>query len=105
MKTTLVALPAGNAGAPELDQFLGERRAFSRLADSRSAADGECIAKKVNWAQYCTQYLDISKSEANNIIQRFEEFGQSYFDASRLVRISPESYRANAHAVKDKAIE
>jgi hypothetical protein len=94
---------------------LGERRAFSRIADSCSAADAECLRrlrderiyrlKKVNWSQFCTQYLDISKSEANNIIRRFEEFGQSYFDVSRIVRISPESYRAIAHAVRDKSIE
>ena len=115
MKKTLVAMPAGHAGESDLDQLLGERRAFSRIADSCSAADAECIRrmrdermyrlKKVNWSQFCTQYLDISKSEANNIIQRFDEFGDAYFDVSRIVRISPESYRAIAHAVKDKTIE
>jgi hypothetical protein len=108
-------MPAGDAGESELNQLLGERRAFSRVADSCSAADAECLrrmrdermyrTKKVNWSQFCTRYLDISKSEANNIIQRFEEFGQSYFEVSRIVRISPESYRAIAHAVKDKSIE
>ncbi len=107
----LVTTPAGDAGDTELNQLLGERRAFSRVADSCSAADAACLrrmrdermyrSKKVNWPQFCTQYLDISKSEANNIIQRFEEFGQSYFDVSRIVRISPESYRSIAHAVKD----
>jgi hypothetical protein len=108
-------MPAGHAGESELDQLLGERRAFSRVGDSCSAADAECLRrmrderlyrfKKVNWSQFCTQYLDISKTEANCIIRRFEEFGQSYFDVSRIVRISPESYRAIAHAVKDKSIE
>jgi len=62
-------------------------------------------AKKVNWPQFCARYLDISRTEANRIIQRFEEFGQSYFDLSRIVRISPESYRAIAPAVRDKTIE
>lgn len=61
--------------------------------------------KQVTWAQFCVQYLDISRTEANRIIQRFEEFGERYFDVSRIVRISPESYRAIAHAVKDKTIE
>jgi len=111
----LVTTPAGDAGDTELNQLLGERRAFSRIADSCSAADAQRVrrmrdermyrSKKVNWSQFCTQYLDIGKSEANRIIQRFEEFGQSYFDVSRIVRISPESYRAIAHAVKDKTIE
>jgi hypothetical protein len=115
MKKTLVPMPAGHAGESELDQLLGERRAFSRIGDSCSAADAECLRrmrderlyrlKKLNWSQFCTKYLDISKTEANSIIRRFEEFGQSYFDVSRIVRISPESYRAIAHAVKDKSIE
>jgi CRISPR/Cas system-associated endoribonuclease Cas2 len=108
-------MPAGCAGESELDQLLGERRAFSRIADSCSAADAECLrrmreeklylTKNLNWAQFCTRYLDISKAEANRIIQRFDEFGDSYFDVSRIVRISPESYRAIAHAVRDNAIE
>jgi hypothetical protein len=59
----------------------------------------------MNWAQFCAQYVGVSKPEADRIIRRFEEFGQSYFDVSRIVRISPESYRAIAHAVKDKSIE
>jgi hypothetical protein len=111
----LVPVPAGQAGENELDQLLGERRAFSRVADSCSAADTECLRrmreermyrfKKLNWSQFCSQYLEVSKTEADRIIHRFEEFGQSYFDVSRIVRISPESYRAIAHAVKDKAIE
>jgi len=115
LKKTLVPLPAGYTGDAELNQLLGERRAFSRVADSCSAADAQCLrrmrdermykSKGVNWPQFCTQYLDISKTEANRIIQRFEEFGESYFDVSRIVRISPEGYRAIAPAVKDKAIE
>jgi len=115
MQKTLVPVPAERAGESEVDQLLGERRAFSRIADSCSAADAECLrrmredrlylAKNLNWAQFCSRYLDISKAEANRIIQRFEEFGDAYFDISRIVRISPESYRAIAPAVKDKAIE
>jgi CRISPR/Cas system-associated endoribonuclease Cas2 len=108
-------MPARQAGESALDQLLGERRAFSRIADSCSAADAECLrrmreeklylSKNLNWAQFCGQYLEISKAEANRIIQRFDEFGDAYFDVSRIVRISPESYRAIAHAVKDKSIE
>ena len=115
MKTTLPLVPARHAGESELDQLLGERRAFSRVADSCSAADAECLrrmrderlylSKSPNWKQFCARYLEISKTEADRIIHRFEEFGQAFFDVSHIVRISPESYRAIAHAVKDKAIE
>ncbi len=115
MKKELVPRAAGAADTSEIDLLLGERRAFSRIADSCSAADAECLrrmrdaklylSKNLNWDQFCTRYLDISRAEANRIIQRFEEFGQSYFDLSRVVRISPESYRAIAHAVKEKTIE
>ncbi len=115
MKDALIPMPAVHAGEDQLNQLLGERRAFSRVADSCSAADAACLRrirderlyrlKKLNWAQFCPQYLDISKTDADRIINRFEEFGQSYFDLSRVVRISPESYRAIAHAVKDRTIE
>ena len=115
MSKTLVPMPAGHADETELDQLLGERRAFSRVADSCSAADADCLrrmrdeklyrSKNVNWSQFCAQYLDISKTEVDRIIRRFEEFGQAYFDVSRIVRISPESYRAIAPAVKGKTIE
>jgi hypothetical protein len=99
----------------ELDQMIGERRAFSRVSDSCSAADAELLRrmrderlyrlKGQNWGEFCNQHLQLSKSEANRIIQRFQEFGQAYFDVSRIVRISPESFRAIAPAVKDNAIE
>jgi len=115
MQKMLVPRAAGDADPSEIDQLLGERRAFSRIADSCSAADAECLrrmrdeklylSKNLNWEQFCTRYLDISRQEANRIIQRFDEFGDAYFDVSRIVRISPESYRAIAHAVKDKSIE
>jgi CRISPR/Cas system-associated endoribonuclease Cas2 len=108
-------MSAGDADETALNQLLGERRAFSRVADGCSAADAECLrrmreekmylTKGLNWSQFCTRYLEISKAEANRIIQRLNEFGDAYFDVSRIVRISPESYRAIAHAVKDKAIE
>jgi hypothetical protein len=107
--------PATIVALSELDQLIGERRAFSRVSDSCSAADASLLrrirdgrlyaAKGVNWDEFCPRYLDISKTEANRIIRRFEEFGESYFDLSRIVRISPESYRAIAPAIKDKTIE
>ena len=107
--------PATSEALCELEQMIGERRAFSRIADSCSAADADTLrrirneklfaVKGVSWEEFCPRYLDISKAEANRIIRRFEEFGQSYFDVARIVRISPESYRAIAPAVKDKTIE
>ena len=115
MNKTLTLTPAKAAGESDLDQLLGERRAFSRVADSCSAADAECLrrmreerlylTRSPSWSQFCPTYLGISRPEADRIIRRFEEFGQSYFDVSRILRISPESFRAIASAVKDKTIE
>jgi len=107
--------PADSAALSELDQMIGERRAFSRIGDSCSAADAECLKrirtrklyllKNVSWDGFCWNYLDISRAEADKIIRRFDEFGDSYFNLSRIVRISPESYRAIAPAIKGKTIE
>ena len=115
MSKAIVVPSAIAGGRTELDQLMGERRAFSRIADSCSAADAECLRrmkteklyqlKSASWAQFCSEELGINRSEADRVIRRFEEFGQAYFDVSRIVRISPESYRGIAHAVKDKTIE
>jgi hypothetical protein len=56
------------------------------------------------WENFCRSHLKISKTEANRTIHLLDDFGPDYFDLSALTRISPETYRAIAPAVKDGAI-
>jgi hypothetical protein len=98
----------------ELGQWLGRRQAFGLIAGKTAAADVECMrrirdgdlfrAKGVDWAEFCQKYAGVSSSYANRLIRQYEEFGPNYFDLSRIMRISADSYRKIAEAVSDDGI-
>jgi hypothetical protein len=98
----------------ELGQWLGRKQAFGLIAGKTAAAEVECLrqirdgnlfrAKGVDWAGFCDQYAGITSSYANRLIRQFEEFGPNYFDLSKIVRISAESYRKISGAVSDQGI-
>jgi hypothetical protein len=46
----------------------------------------------------------MSRENANRIIRLFETYGPQYFEVAQLTRISPETYRAIAPAIKDGAL-
>ena len=98
----------------ELGQWLGRRQAFALIAGKTAAAEVECLrrirdgnlfrAKAVDWAEFCQNYAGVTSSYANRLIRQFEEFGPNYFDLSRILRISADSYRKIAGAVNDEGI-
>ena len=98
----------------ELGQWLGRRQAFGLIAGKTAAADVECLrriregnlfrAKGVDWAEFCQKYAGVTSSYANRLIRQYEEFGPNYFDLSRIMRISADSYRKIAEAVSDDGI-
>jgi hypothetical protein len=98
----------------ELGQWMGRRQAFALIAGKTAAADVECLrrirdgnlfrAKRVDWAGFCEQYAGVTSSYANRLIRQFEEFGPNYFDLSKIVRISAESYRKISQSVGDDGI-
>lgn len=103
-----------DAALLDLGVVLGQTHAFGVVAGRCSAAQAEglrhlrderlykCCA--VRWDEFCPKFLKISRTEADRTIQLLEEFGPAYFDLSQLTRISPETYRAIAPAVKDGAL-
>ena len=98
----------------ELGQWMGRRQAFALIAGKTAAADVECLrrirdgnlfrAKGVDWAEFCQKYAGVTSSYANRLIRQYEEFGPNYFDLSRIMRISADSYRKIAEAVGDDGI-
>jgi hypothetical protein len=98
----------------ELGQWMGRRQAFALIAGKTAAADVECLrrirdgnlfrAKEVDWAEFCQKYAGVTSSYANRLIRQFEEFGPNYFDLSKILRISADSYRKIADAVSDDGI-
>jgi hypothetical protein len=98
----------------ELGQWLGRKQAFGLIAGKTAAAEVECLrrirdgnlfrAKGVDWAEFCQKYAGVTSSYANRLIRQFEEFGPNYFDLSKIMRISADSYRKIAEAVSDDGI-
>jgi hypothetical protein len=98
----------------DLGRWLGRRQAFSLIASKTAAADVECLrqirdgnlyrAQGVDWAEFCQKYLGITNSYANRLIRQLEEFGPHYFDLSRIMRISANTYRQIAGSVSEDGI-
>jgi hypothetical protein len=98
----------------DLGVVLGQTHAFALVAGRCSAAQAEGLRRMRqeklylrcarSWTEFCPQYLKISRVEADRTIKLLEEFGPEYFDLSQLTRISAETYRAIAPAVKDGAL-
>jgi hypothetical protein len=106
--------PVEHATPFELGEWLGRKQAFGLIAGKTAAAEVECLrrirdgnlfrAKGVDWSGFCQQYAGITSSYANRLIRQFDEFGPNYFDLSKIVRISAESYRKIADKVGDDGI-
>src|SRR4029077_10646045 len=106
--------PVADDTAFELGQGVGRRQAFGLIAGKTAAADVECLrrirdgnlfrAKGVDWAEFCQKYAGVTSSYANRLIRQFEEFGPNYFDLSKMMRISADSYRKIVEAVSDDGI-
>ena len=98
----------------DLGEILGQHRTLAAIAGRCSAAQAATLArlreeklyKRITpmWDEFCANYLKVSRAEADRIIRHWQEFGAAYFELSLLTRISPETYRAIAPAVKDGAI-
>jgi len=114
MENLFPEIPAESAGLLTLGVALGENVAFGLVSGRTAAAQAACLqrvreeklfqALEPTWEQFCPKYLRISRAEADRTIRLWEEFGSGYFEMAQLTRISPETYRAIAPAVKDGAL-
>jgi hypothetical protein len=110
-KELLSELAAEDAALLELGAILGQSHAFGLIAGRCTAAQIQSLRRLrqeqlfkrccESWRDFCPKYLKMSRSEADRLIQLFEEFGPAYFELSQLARISPETYRAIAPAIKN----
>jgi len=114
MENLFPEIPAESAGLLTLGVALGENVAFGVVSGRTAAAQAACLqrvrdeklfqALEPSWEQFCPKYLRISRAEADRTIRLWEEFGSGYFEMAQLTRVSPETYRAIAPAVKDGAL-
>src|ERR1039457_3062840 len=59
----------------------------------------------VTWDEFCPRYAAISRSKADDLIRRLDEFGQAYFRICEVARISPEAYRQIAEHVHGETVD
>ena len=98
----------------DLGDVLGQIRAFGLIAGRCSAAQAEGLRRlreqklykrcAETWGSFCTEFLKISRTEADRTIRELEEFGPVFFELSQLTRISPGTYRAIAPAIQNGAL-
>jgi hypothetical protein len=102
-------------GMLELGVNLGQHHAFGLIAGRCSSAQAQTLKRLREdklyvqcdpiWREFCPKYLGMSSSQADRIISCLDEFGPQFFQLSQLTRISAETYRAIAPAIRDGAIQ
>ena len=107
--------PAAPLVSFDLGAWIGRGQAFSFVANHCSAAQAECLARirkevlykslNLTWDEFCNQHAGVSRSHADQIIRRLEEFGAAYFRLSEIIRISPHSYRGIQGTVNGEALQ
>ena len=102
------------ASAYELGNLMGRHEALGLIAIRCTAADAAALrqirekelwrSEAQTWNEFCETRLKMSRGNANRLIKLLEEFGETYFTISQATRISPQTYRAIAPAIRDNAL-
>jgi hypothetical protein len=104
-----------DATSIDLGLWLGRQQAFGLVANKCSAGQAECLKQirerklyqilGLTWEQFCQQHAGISRVTAEKLIRDLDEFGETYFRLSELVRITAGEYRQIAPHVQGEALE
>jgi hypothetical protein len=99
----------------EAGTWLGRHQAFGLIANKCSAADAACLreirdnkhykALGLTWEEFCSRHAGVDCRTADRIVERFEEFGEAYFNLSQLMPIQPSGYRELASNVTGNNLE
>ena len=95
--------------------WIGRQQAFALIGNKCDAAQAQCLREiresrayeklGVTWDEFCPRYAAISRSKADDLIRRLDEFGEAYFRICEVARISPEAYRQIADRVQGETLE
>jgi hypothetical protein len=109
------ALSAEIALPFELGQWLGRHQALAWVATRCSAADAHALrtireqklyrALGLTWEDFCRDHAGFSHKKADRIIEQLDEFGDSFFNLTEILKIPAPEYRALQSAVEDNTIE
>lgn len=99
----------------DLGTWIGRGQAFGVIANGCTAAQAECLRQisesgaykqtGLDWNGFCAEYIGVSRPRVDALIHNLEEFGETFFDLSNIVRISPDAYRRVASKIKDESIQ
>jgi hypothetical protein len=95
--------------------WTGRQQAFAMMATKCTLAQADCLrqlretrayeAYGLTWDEFCKQHAGMARSQADRLIHQLNEFGETYFRLSELVRVSDETYRKLASHIEDDTIE
>ena len=99
----------------DLGAWAGKTQAFGIIANRGMVAQAQSLKDiresrsfetlGLTWEQFCESHAGISRSYADKLIQRLEEFGEAFFKLTQIARVSPDFYRVIAPAITDDGIE
>jgi hypothetical protein len=99
----------------EAGLWTGRQQAFDVIAGKCTAAKAAALKELrdsraheglgLTWEQFCAQYAGISRSQADDVIRRYNELGADYFRLAEIARVSPETYQSIAPRVDNGSIE
>ncbi|HLH15913.1 MAG TPA: hypothetical protein VKX45_01770 [Bryobacteraceae bacterium] len=97
-----------------LGAWIGRRQAYSLVAGTCSAADARCLSELretkaykrtgLSWEGFCKQHIGMHRSNVDQIIRQYREFGPAYFTLHQITGISAEEYRAIRGAIEDGSL-
>jgi hypothetical protein len=110
------AAPSAAPALPfELGQWLGRHQALAWVANRCSAADAHALrqireqrlyrALELSWEDFCAIHAGFSYKTADRIIDQLDEFGDSYFNLTEILKIPVPEYRALQQAIEDNHLE
>jgi hypothetical protein len=110
----LAGNPAHDSPAVELGVWLGRHQALASLASRCSAADLQALRTireqklyrewDLTWQEFCKLHAGCSYKTADRMIERFEEFGETYFNLSQIVDVPPSEYRDLQPAIEENTL-
>jgi len=94
---------------------IGRQQAFAVIANRCTASQALSLKQMkesreyeklgLTWEQFCIEYVGLSRSQVDRIIEQLDELGESFYHLRELAPLSPETFRNLADKVDGETIE
>jgi len=99
----------------QLGKWVGRGQAFAVNASHSLLSQAKCWkeihdsgsykATGLNWDEFCTQEIGLSRQYVEELIENLEKYGETFCQLLQIVKISPDVYRAILPKIDGEAIE